>query len=186
MTDQELKDLVASLAKSQQKTEAAQRKTKAEQQKTARAIRELGKQIGGLGNKFGSYTEGIAMPSVRMLLLKRFGVEDFSQNRIKRSGADSLELDTLGMVNGSRREAYIVEVRSNLRSEDIAQLKTTLDRFRHLYPEYTEYKAFGILAVSKASECTLEQAWQEGFYVMGFDDTLLRFHELEGFLAKVF
>ena len=37
-------------------------------QETDRQIRELGKQIGGLGNKFGSFTEGLALPSMQKIL----------------------------------------------------------------------------------------------------------------------
>ena len=31
---------------------------------TDRQLKELGKQIGGLGAKFGSFTEGLALPSM--------------------------------------------------------------------------------------------------------------------------
>ena len=204
MTDQELRDLVGSLALDTQalKTQIAtsqaeaakrdeelaeeRRKTEAEQRKTARMLRELGKQIGGLGNKFGLFTEGIAMPSVARLLFKRFGVEDFAVGRQKRIGADTIELDALGVVNGSRMEAYIVEVKSNLRSQDIAQLHSIIPRFREMFPEYAAYKVFGVLAVSKANENTLREAWQEGFYVIGFENHLMRFREPEGFVPTVF
>ena len=46
MTDEELKELVASLAVAQRETD--------------RQLKELGKQIGGLGEKFGG--EGMALP----------------------------------------------------------------------------------------------------------------------------
>ena len=58
MTDQELKDLVASLARSQ--TETSQ-----QQKETGRQISQVGKQIGELGNKFGRFSEGMAEPSMR-------------------------------------------------------------------------------------------------------------------------
>ena len=215
MTDQELRDLVGSLALDTQalKTQIATSQAEAakrdeelaklnaerieeaaklnaelakERKKTEQMLRELGKQIGGLGNKFGLFTEGIAMPSVARLLFKRFGVEDFAVGRQKRIGADTIELDALGVVNGSRMEAYIVEVKSNLRSQDIAQLHSIIPRFREMFPEYAAYKVFGVLAVSKANENTLREAWQEGFYVIGFENHLMRFREPEGFEAKVF
>lgn len=68
MTDQELKDLVASLAEDTKRMKAEADKRAAEldgyQKETARQIRELGKQISGLNNKFGTFTEGLALPSV--------------------------------------------------------------------------------------------------------------------------
>ena len=36
-------------------------------QETDRQIKELGKQIGGLGSKFGSFTEGLALPSMEAI-----------------------------------------------------------------------------------------------------------------------
>ena len=45
---------------------------------TDRQIRELGKQIGGLGKKFGSFTEGLALPSLEKQLRDRFGMEVIS------------------------------------------------------------------------------------------------------------
>ncbi|MFM7613552.1 MAG: hypothetical protein ACKO4R_04835, partial [Synechococcales cyanobacterium] len=39
---------------------------------------ELGKQIGGLGAKFGSFTEGLALPSMETILHQQFGMEIIS------------------------------------------------------------------------------------------------------------
>jgi len=43
------------------------------QKETDRQLKELGKQIGGLGAKFGSFTEGLALPSMEKILRQRFG-----------------------------------------------------------------------------------------------------------------
>ena len=61
MTDEELKDLVASLLVSQKETDQRIKETD-------RFVKELGKQIGGLGEKFGSFTEGLALPSMERIL----------------------------------------------------------------------------------------------------------------------
>ena len=63
MTDEELKDLVASLAVAQRETDRQLRKP----------LRGLGKQIGGLGEKFGGFTEGMALPSMAKTLQKILG-----------------------------------------------------------------------------------------------------------------
>ena len=62
MTDEELKDLVASLAVAQRETDRQLKETDRQLKETDRQLRkqlkELGKQIGGLGEKFGGFTEG--------------------------------------------------------------------------------------------------------------------------------
>jgi hypothetical protein len=172
MTDQELKHLVASLAAAQQKTD--------------NQLRELGKQIGGLGNKFGSFTEGLALPSVERLLFKRFKVDGFSERVRRRKGEDSIELDGLGIANGSRNEAYIVEVKSHLRSENIQQMKTLLAKFRTMFPEYAKMQLFGILAVADASKEALHEAEKEGLLIVSFKNNLMRLHKRKGFEPKAY
>ena len=46
--------------------------------KTDRQLKELGRQIGGLGAKFGSFTEGLALPSMETILRQRLGMEVIS------------------------------------------------------------------------------------------------------------
>ncbi len=205
MTDQELKDLVASLAvdakelreaqreneqiivEERRKTEEERRKTEEERRKTERMLRELGKQIGGLGNKFGSFTEGLALPSVEKLLFKRFGVEDFMPNRRKRVGTETVELDALGVVNGTRNEGYIVEIKSHLRSEAVKQMFSILGRFRGLFTEYAHLQLYGIIVAADANVEALREALEAGFYVITFEDNLMRFHDKDAdFVPKAY
>lgn len=204
MTDQELRDLVSSLAEQttrfremqieaeaimveeRRKTEEERRKTEEERRKTELALRELGKQIGGLANKFGSFTEGLALPSVQHLLFERFGVEDFMPRRRKRFAGETLELDALGIVNGNRNEAYIVEIKSHLRTEAIEQLKSILAKFRTAFPEYKTMKLYGLIAATDASDDALREAQEAGFYVLTFEEDLMRFHDEHGFTARAY
>jgi hypothetical protein len=221
MTDQELKDLVASLAirterlfaaqaetarqlqlnSEQQKltdeqlkqteeqlklTSEQQRLTSEQQKQTDKQIKELGRQIGGLGNKFGSFTEGLAMPSVQKLLFERFGVEDFMPRRRKRVGGKMIELDALGIVNGTRNEAYVVEIKSHLRTEAVQQMRDILHTFRSLFPEYQAMKLYGIIAAADASLDALAEAQGAGLYVLTFEEDLMRFHEEGGFTPQAY
>lgn len=190
MTDRELQDLVASLAEDtkRMKAEAERRSEEADKRarKTDRQIRELGKQIGGLGNKFGSFTEGIVMPSVQQLLFDRFGVEDFMPRRRKRFGSKSIEIDALGIVNGSRNEAYIVEIKSHLRQDSVEKMLRLLEEFRSIFPEYADKKLYGILAATDANGEALEAAQKAGLYVVTFNEDLVRFQDDTNFTAKAY
>jgi len=122
MTDEELKDLVASLAVSQKETD--------------RQLKELGKQIGGLGDKFGSFTEGLALPSMVKILSEKFGMEVISPSvRVSKQG-EHMEIDVLAYANSEVNEAYVVEVKSHAREESIVQLRNILERFRRFFPEH--------------------------------------------------
>ncbi|NCS31635.1 MAG: DUF3782 domain-containing protein, partial [Microcystis aeruginosa F13-15] len=119
-TDKQLKetDLLLKEVSQQQKENAQQQK------KTDKQLKELGQQIGGLGAKFGSFTEGLALPSMEKILRQRFGMEVVSPSvRVSKDGKH-LEIDVLAYTNGELNTAYIVEVKSHAREESITQLKS--------------------------------------------------------------
>jgi hypothetical protein len=158
-TDLQLKEV------SQQQQENAQ-----QQKKTDRQLKELGKQIGGLGAKFGSFTEGLALPSMETILRQRFGMEVISPSvRVSKEG-QHLEIDVLAYANGHLNTAYIVEVKSHAREESIAQLKSILQRFRTFFPEHKDKRLYGILASVDLSNELREKILQEGFYVSRIHD----------------
>ena len=99
----------------------AQKETDLQQKETARQIKELGKQIGGLGSKFGSFTEGLALPSMEKILRQRFGMEVISPSVRASKQGKHIEIDVLAYANGNLNTAYIVEVKSHAREDSIIQ-----------------------------------------------------------------
>jgi hypothetical protein len=172
-TDKQLKetDLLLKEVSQQQKENAQQLKeTDRQQQKTDKQLKELGKQIGGLGAKFGSFTEGLALPSMETILRQRFGMEVISPSvRVSKDG-QHLEIDVLAYTNGELNTAYIVEVKSHARQEDITQLKSILQRFRRFFSEHKDKKLYGILAAVDLSPGLREKILQEGLYVARIHD----------------
>jgi len=141
-----------------------------QQKKTDKQLKELGQQIGGLGAKFGSFTEGLALPSMETILRQRFGMEVVSPSvRVSKDG-QHLEIDVLAYTNGELNTAYIVEVKSHAREESITQLKSILQRFRRFFPEHKDKKLYGILAAVDLSPGLREKILQEGFYVARIHD----------------
>jgi hypothetical protein len=117
-TDRQLKEV----SQQQKETElllkevSQQQKENAQQQKeTDKQLKELGKQIGGLGAKFGSFTEGLALPSMETILRQRFGMEVVSPSVRASKEGKHLEIDVLAYTNGELNTAYIVEVKSHAR-----------------------------------------------------------------------
>ncbi|REJ57502.1 MAG: DUF3782 domain-containing protein [Microcystis aeruginosa DA14] len=166
----ELATAQAELTAAQKETDRQHKETERRQQETDRQLRELGKQIGGLGAKFGSFTEGLALPSMETILRQRFGMEVVSPSvRVSRDGKH-LEIDVLAYTNGELNTAYIVEVKSHAREESITQLKSILQRFRSFFPEHKDKKLYGILAAVHVSPELREKILQEGFYVARIHD----------------
>ncbi|EPF16127.1 MULTISPECIES: DUF3782 domain-containing protein [Microcystis] len=179
-TDKQLKetDLLLKEVSQQQKenaqqlkeTDRQQKENAQQQKKTDKQLKELGQQIGGLGAKFGSFTEGLALPSMEKILRQRFGMEVVSPSvRVSKDG-QHLEIDVLAYTNGELNTAYIVEVKSHAREESITQLKSILQRFRSFFSEHKDKKLYGILASVDLSNELREKILQEGFYVARIHD----------------
>ena len=110
MTDDELKELVASLAVAYKETDRQLQETGLQLKETDKQLRELGNQIGGLGEKFGGFTEGLALPSMTKILTEHFGMEVVTPQVKVRKQGQTLELDVLAYANSQQNAAYLVEV----------------------------------------------------------------------------
>lgn len=190
MTDQELKDLVASLAINHQKMAEESvlsreefRKEMAESRKEAdkaikesrkeidRTLKELSKQIGGIANKFGSFTEGLALPSMTKILSEQFGMTTINPSvRVRDKQGNEQEIDVLAYANGDINTAFIVEVKSHLREEGIEQLLNQCRDFPKLFPELAHKKLYGILAAVDANKQLQQKVLAQGLYFAKIHD----------------
>ena len=198
MTDDELRHLVASLAVSQKETDTqikelsvSQKETDTQikelsvsQKETDEQIKELGKQIGGLGRKFGSYTEGLALPSMQHILQNQFNMEIISPSvRVKKEGKE-MEIDVLAYANSTTNEVYIVEVKSHLKEEGITQLQKIMKNFRIFFPEHKDKKLFGILAAVDMSSQLKKRILSLGFYAASIKEDIFSLEVPSNFTAK--
>ena len=153
-------------------------------QEAAQMLKELGKQIGGLGEKFGSFTEGLALPSMTKILQERFGMEVIMPSVRVRKGGEHLEIDVLAYTDSHTNEIYVVEVKSHPRPESIDQLRNLLKRFRLFFPQHKDKKLYGILTGVDYSADVREQTLAAGFYVAGIHDNVFELQSPEGFIPK--
>ena len=188
MTDEELKDLVASLAVAQRETDRQLKETDRQLKETDRQLRkqlkELGKQISGLGEKFGGFTEGMALPSMTKILTETFGMEVVTPRVKVRKAGRSLELDVLAYANSECNAAYIVEIKSHLRPDGIEQLQNILEQFRHFFPEHADKALYGILAVVDAPEDLRQEALSAGIFMAGINDEQFKLEVPSNFQPK--
>jgi hypothetical protein len=173
-TDRQLKETDRQLKEQRKETDR-------QLKETDRQLKELGKQIGGLGAKFGSFTEGLALPSMETILRQRFGMEIISPSVRASKGGQHLELDVLAYANGYLNTAYIVEVKSHVREDSITQLKSILQRFRTFFPEHQDKKLYGILAAVDMSPELRQKTLEEGLYVAQIHDEVFELDIPENF-----
>ena len=171
-------------AQQQKETDLLFKEISQQQKATDRQLKELGKQIGGLGAKFGSFTEGLALPSMETILGQQFGMEVISPSVRVSKGGQHMEIDVLAYANGELNTAYIVEVKSHAREDSITQLKSILQRFRNFFPEHKDKRLYGILASVDLSNELREKILQEGLYVARIHDQVFELDIPNNFQAQ--
>jgi len=157
-----------------------------EKRETDRQLRELGKQIDGLGNKFGSFTEGLALPSMEKILRRRFGVDTVAPSVRVARGGQHLELDVLAYANSEVNAAYVVEVKSHLREEHIQQLLEILEQFADWFPEHRGKQLYGILAAVHIPAALRPRVLEQGLYLAHIHDNLFELQVPDDFQPRRF
>jgi hypothetical protein len=132
MTDQELRELVASLA--------------ADNKETDRQLRDLREQIGGLGNKFGSFTEGLAYPSLYRILTEDFHLDTVAYRVRQRRNGTEQEFDMLGSTNRANQRVFLVEIKSHLTEAELKKFEKKLGEFLKFFPEHRGKALYGLIA----------------------------------------
>ena len=214
MTDNELKELVASLAVMQKETGEQLRETGEQLRETTESLRETrkvveehgrqidkqtkqidkqtkqiceqGKQIGGLGNKFGSFTEGMAFPSMTKVLKEKFNMEIISTRVAAERRGKKLELDVFAYTNGNVNTAFIVEVKSHVKQDDLKQLLKILTTFPDVFPEHANKKLYVILAYVDMPDNVKKKILEQGIYLAQIHDEQFKLKVPKNFQAKSF
>lgn len=185
-TDEQLAEAGRRIAEAGRRIEEVGAELRESDLRTDKQLEELGRQIGGLGDKFGSFTEGMAYPSMRQLLKQRFGMNVvFSQVNASRNG-HNLEIDVLAYSNGDRDEAYVVEVKSHLREEGIQQMLRILEQAPELIPALRDKKLYGILAVISAPEELEARVLAQGIYLAQIRGDVFELQVPEDFQPRSF
>ncbi len=165
MTDQELKDLVASLAISQAKTDEQMRKTEMQLAETSRKIDKVGEMVGTFGRNLGEITEEFFFNSLNQKpTLAGIHYDFVDKNWKHRIGNVEDEFDIV-MVNG--KDIAIIEVKYKAHESDLTKLLTKkYDNFKKLFPMYKDYTHHLVLATFSLYDELKEQALAQGVTVL--------------------
>ena len=194
MTDQELKDLVASLAiksdridaqiaASAARIDAQQAKTDAQiaasaarvdaqMAKTDEKLNRLSELYGGVSSNLGSAAEEFffntlkAHPEVGGITFDRVTPNVMPAKKTKQGEFDIV------LVNGS--SVAVVEVKFKVHPSDIPKAAKNLKRYREFYPEHKNFKLYGGIAGFSVSPDAVAAAKEQGFFVLKRVGTVLK------------
>ncbi len=194
MTDQEMRDLVAKIIQTQAETAEQMKGTDRkfaemaqEVENTAKQVKQVNKQLGELGNRFGSFTEGMALPSMEKILRKEFGINDISPRRKAFHNGHSLEIDVFAYDStGEKKEVYLVEIKSRLTDDAIKQMQNTIAEFPKFFRDLADHKIYGIIAAVDIPESLRAEVLKQGFYLARLSDDTFKLTVPRGFKAKAF
>ena len=137
---------------------------------TDKQIKELGKQIGGLGNKFGTFNEGLVLPSLRKLFHHKFNCTDISERYKFYSNGDSMEIDLLAI---SKTSCFIIEIKSHYRQDAFEQLLNQIERFRRVKLEHSDKKIYGVLVATHYEKENINELLRNGIYFISISNDLV-------------
>jgi multidrug efflux pump subunit AcrA (membrane-fusion protein) len=193
MTDDELRELVASLAVTQAstaqkldqlaeaqartdaqlaktdeqlaKTDAQLAKTDAQLAKTDAKLDKLAEMYGGVGNNQGKVAEEFYFNSLKFKPELNGIKFDFIEKNVTRSKGNLEEEYDLLLVNGE--ELYIVEVKYRLHPKDIERLVgRKVKHFMRLFPEYRNYRIHLALATFSVEDDVKQMALELGITLL--------------------
>ena len=186
MTDQELRDLVASLAADQKETDKQLQKSVRQIELTAVQLKQTNRQLGELGNKWGSFTEGLAAASMAKVLQKEFGMKVVTHNALARQNGHSLEVDVLAHSDEEHKSAFVVAVKSHLTSEAIAQILKTIAALPKFFAYLADFTVYGLLAAVKIPENVRQEALKQGLYLAQISDATFKLQVPRNFKPHAF
>ena len=172
MTDQELRDLVASIAVAQLKTDAqlaktdAQlAKTDAQLAKTDAKLNRLAEMYGGVGNNQGMVAEEFFFNSLKLKLeLNGIAYDSIEKNVTCYQNGIEDEFDML-LING--KDVSVIEVKYRAHPSDLKRLiEKKAVNFRKLFPQYENYHHHLVLATFSIDDELKEQAISSGVTVL--------------------
>ncbi|MCI0536254.1 MAG: hypothetical protein L0Z50_13590 [Verrucomicrobiales bacterium] len=165
MTDQELKDLVAQTTRNVATLMADNKETDRQFEETDRRLKLLSEQIGGLGNKFGSFTEGLAYPSLYRILTEDFHLDTVAYRVRQRRNGTEQEFDMVGSSNGASQRIVLVEIKSHLTEAELKKFEKKLAEFLRFFPEHRGKALYGLIAAVDVARGLEARAARRGIYL---------------------
>jgi len=165
MTDDELKELVASLALSNKELRDSQKET-------GRKLDKVARMIGGISANQGDVAEDFFYNSfIKDNHLGELSFDDITKNMAKHRGKTQEEYDIF-LTNGD--SIAIIEVKYKAHLEDIKKLERKFLNFKKLFPIYKDYKLYGAMASFYFNKETKDELLNQGYFIVERSGNLIK------------
>jgi hypothetical protein len=165
MTDQELKDLVASLAIAQQKTDVQLAKTDAQLAKTSKKIDRLGELLGNMANNQGDIAEEFFYRSFKKNPILNGIKFDNVTRHLKNCIAGIEDEYDIVLINGN--SVAIIEVKAKAHKNDLEKMMTKkVINFPILFSHYKNYQLYAGVATLVTNVELIEKAQELGLFLI--------------------
>jgi hypothetical protein len=163
-TDEELKNFVKSIHIAQQKTDEQMKRTEEQMKRTDKKLEKVSELLGNIGRNQGDVSEEFFYNS----LLEDIRLGDIHFDSIAKSlkdhrGKTQEEYDIV-MTNG--HAVGIVEIKYKAHENDLDKLERKMQNFKKLYPRYQDCKIYGALAAFNINDTAKKAALERGFFVL--------------------
>ena len=124
---------------------------------------------------------------MRRILKRHFGAEVVSSRTNAFRGSKSQEFDMVGVRNGTHREVFLVEVKSELNAEELNKTLKKLQGFFDFMPHLKGMKLYGIISAVDVRGALADRVLREGLYLAtAGDENFKLVRPPVGFKPKVF
>ncbi len=164
----ELKDSMVELKESMKDTDRRMKDTDRRMKETDRQMKETDRRLkkaeGLFTSQWGKLMESLVEGDLVPLLKERgIAVEETFERLTGRRNGEHIEFDIVA-ANGT--EVVVVEVKTTLRSKDVAWLLDKLSWFSEWFPLYRGRPVYGAVAYLKSDSSVTRQAERRGLFVI--------------------
>ncbi len=146
-------------------TEETNRKMLESKQETDKKFRQIHEELGGIGKSNGEIAESFfsnALKNKMQIGKLKFDYIDLNVTRKKNSV--EAEYDVILYNN---YKVLVVEIKYNFRMDHLHRFyKSSLKKFRSLFPHYKEFKLYGAIAALTFEKDVIKEAEKYGFFVL--------------------
>ena len=180
-TPEEIWAILREVSKEQRKLSRQQKQTDRQMKQTDRQMKKL---AGLFTSQWGALMESLVEGDLVPLLQARGITVRYTHTRMRgRRNGEHYEFDILA-ENGE--EVVVVEVKTTLRAEDVAQFLEKLGKFKVYAPGYQGKKIYGAVAYIKADTSVQVHAERQGLYVIRATGNSASIINTEDFRPRVF
>jgi hypothetical protein len=180
--EREAKREAAQAAWDLEKQEMARQREKGRQE-TEQAVKEMSRKVGDLTSRWGQFVEGIVAPACLRVFAER-GImvqEVYPRVKAKPRNGRNMEVD---LIAADGDVAVVVEVKSNLKVEDVRDHLQKLAEFREFYPRFAVSRILGAVAGIVSEEGAETFARKQGLFVFVQSGETVRLSNDEGFVPR--